>query len=104
MGEGAANVSVTTDWLRKRADDCDDCANAIGQQLGPASDACETIRQAAPGWEFVNSLPDMRTRWEELNNLLRERLGDGAKKFRACADQYDHNESAISTLLHAIFG
>ena len=103
-GNSAPDLSVSTDWLRKRAVDCEDCAHGIEGQLGPARDAADALRRTADGWEFAGSLSDMQGRWEDLNRLLCTRLRDGAAKFRGCADMYDHHEDLLTRLFHRIFG
>jgi hypothetical protein len=93
---GGADLGVTPSWLRQRADACDETSVAVNALCGAADDTFEPLRRAAPGWEFVNSVDDMQGRWDDLNALLRQRLGEAAENFRLSADAYSDTETAAA--------
>lgn len=98
------DIGVSTSWLRKRAEDCDDSSDRIRKLCGPAKDAFGDLRRAAPEWGFLDSIPEMERRWEDLNKLLRDRLGESAQNFRDCADNHDENESSMAASFNRLFG
>jgi len=97
-----ADISVDLPWIRKQPEKFEEIANAIRNQLGPSEDATELLERAADGFELTDSLPKMMDRWEELNDLLCERLQDVGDRFRQCADRYDDNENSAIDLLRKL--
>lgn len=86
------DVGVSSSWLRGRATDSDQAADQVRKTVKTAQDACRDLRGAAPGWEFVDSVDELKGRWETLNQLVRGGLETGAANFRASADAFDMNE------------
>lgn len=96
------DVEVSTDWLRMCAKDCDGTVSAVRAELTPADDAVSEMRNAAPGWRFLDSLDELSERWENLNNLLREQLGRAADEFRFSASNYDGHENWFERTFHEL--
>ena len=88
------DIGVTPSWLRQRADACDETSVAVTALSGAADDTFEPLGRAASGWEFVDSIDDMRSRWDGLNDLLHRRLAEAAENFRLSADAYTKTDSA----------
>jgi hypothetical protein len=88
---------VTPAWLRGRADDSEDAATAAKETVGPSQDAFKDLAWSADGWEFVKSIDEMQSRWEDLNQLIRDRLAEAARNFRLSADAYTETETAYAT-------
>lgn len=97
-------MKVDTQWLRMVAGDCDGTASAVRGQLGPADNAANTLKQAAPGWSFLGSLDDLNDRFEKLNELLRQELDHAAEEFRYSASDYDGRENFFERQFHKISG
>ncbi|MQY13777.1 hypothetical protein SRB5_39310 [Streptomyces sp. RB5] len=74
--------------MKTRADCCDNAGDALRRTLPEASDAFAELKQAAPGWSFTGSVPQMQQRWEALNKYLRSQLTQGAESFRLSAGEY----------------
>lgn len=91
---------VDTGWLRICAADCDGTTSAIRGQLDPADQAVSTLRSAAPGWTFLDSLDELGNRWEKLNKLLRDELDAAAEEFRYSASNYDGHENWFERQFH----
>ncbi|SFE15863.1 hypothetical protein SAMN04487819_108250 [Actinopolyspora alba] len=99
-----ADVAVTPEQLRGWANNCDDRVAELKSQLAPASESFESLRSAAQGWKFAESIPLMSDRWEELNEFMRDELTEAAENFRWCADKYDENENIVVEYLRHLFG
>ncbi|WP_329119586.1 hypothetical protein [Streptomyces sp. NBC_01465] len=84
---------VDPNWLRERAADCDEVADALARLIGPAQDAAKGLGWSAKGWSFSDSIDEMQGRWQDINQLIRDRLHHGADNFRTCADAYDDLET-----------
>ncbi len=96
---GGPDIGVTPSWLKKRAYDCDETAAAVNSTFGPSQDVFEYLAWAAQGWEFVQSIDEMQSRWNDLNKHLQERLHQAAENFRMSADSYTKTESAHAETL-----
>jgi hypothetical protein len=94
-----ADISVDLQWVRRQPEKCDEIAKAIRNQLSTAEDATDALKTAAEGFELIDSLPQMMERWEDLNDLLFERLQDAGERFYQCADRFDENETNAIDLL-----
>ena len=88
--------------MRQRADDCETVRDGINGLLRPADETINTLRRAADGWTFLDSLDEMTDRWQGLNKLLRNELDKSADKIRECADNHGRSESFIEEVIHAI--
>lgn len=97
-------IKVDTHWLRMAAGDCDSTSSAIRGELKAADNAVNTLKQAAPGWSFLDSLDELNGRWEKLNELLRQELDHSAEEFRYNADDYDGKENFLERTFHKISG
>ncbi|MCI2424164.1 hypothetical protein MOQ72_42900 [Saccharopolyspora sp. K220] len=97
------DISVIPQELRDWAKDCGAVATRIEQQLKPAESACEDMRNALDGWAIADGVSDLRDRWEELNELLRDELDEAADSFEKSADQYDDDENRIIEWFRHLF-
>lgn len=96
-------MEADTGWMRLRADDCDATANAIQKLLRTADESIDTLKGAAPGWSFLDSLGEMSTRWEDLNQLMRDELSEAAENIRFNASSHDGNENFITETWHKLW-
>ena len=95
-------MKVETGWLRMAAGDCESTSSAVRGQLGAADNAVNALKKAAPGWEFLGSLDDMNSRWEKLNELLRQELDHAAEEFKYSANDYDGRENWFERQFHKV--
>lgn len=93
---GGPDIGVTPSWLRRRADACDETALAVNALRGAADDTFDPLARAAPGWAFAGSVDDMQARWDDLADLLHQRLTQGAENFRLSADAYTKTDTAAA--------
>lgn len=97
-----AEIVFDETWMRQQARECRSGADAINRLLAPADRTVGEIKAAANGWGFLGSLDEMTRRWEDLNKLLREELGEVADKIDECAGNHGRSENAISKIIDVI--
>lgn len=97
-------VQADTGWMRRCAADCDATAEEIRRLLTPSDEAVAGMRSAATGWSFPGSLEELSSRWETLNELLRNELFEASENIRFNASSLDGNENVITEAWHDLFG
>lgn len=90
------DIGVTPSELRARGDDCHSVADMVRKTKGVGDDACADLGRAARGWTFVQSIDDMQSRWDDLNDLVRSRLMQASNAFNLSSAGYSSNEERIS--------
>ena len=93
-GDRPADINLEPSWLRDRAEDCEIALRGLRGTIPMAEAAFVRLLSAAPGWQLLGSLDEMRGRWEDINRELRERLESAADNFRISADGYEEAEEA----------
>ncbi|GAA4848683.1 type VII secretion target [Saccharopolyspora rosea] len=101
MGDGGADLSVKPQQLRTWADHCEETSEVLEQQKDVVGEEWDAVRDAASGWGFVDSISEMQSRWEDLADLLVDRLSEVTDAFRECADDYEGTEKSI---IEQLFG
>jgi hypothetical protein len=100
--EPRGTVKADTKWMRQCAGDVDSTVETVKRQLSTGDDALAGLRAAAPGWTFLESLEQLGERWEDLNRLLRDELGEAAENIRFNASAHDGNENWLTEMWHDI--
>lgn len=93
-------MEADTKWLQQCAGDVDSTAAAVKRQLSTADDGLASVRTAASGWTFLDSLGQLEERWEDLNKLLRDELEQAAENIRFNASKHDGNENWLTEMWH----
>jgi hypothetical protein len=100
LGEG---MRADTKWMRQCASEMDSTASQIQRRLATADEGIGNLRSSAPGWSFTGSIGQLEERWENLNKLLRDDLGEAAENIRFNASKHDGNENWITETWQDIF-
>lgn len=105
LGQHITGVVMEADtaWMRRSADELDATASAIQRQLATGDEGLASLRSAASGWTFLESLGQLEERWEELNKLLREELEQAAENIRFNASKHDGNENWVTETWHDLW-
>ncbi|WP_329456281.1 hypothetical protein [Streptomyces sp. NBC_01497] len=88
-------MGVSSSYLRSRADACEACKDQVRTTCAGAEDADQELARQDQGWSFIAGLQEMQARWEALNAVIADRLGQASLNFRDSADAFDANETAI---------
>lgn len=96
-------MKADTAWMRSAADEMDSTASAIKRQLATGDAGLASLRSAARGWTFLESLGQLEERWEDLNKLLRDELEQAAENIRFNAGKHDGNENWITETWHDLW-
>jgi len=96
-------MEADTAWMRRAAKEMDSTASAIKRQLATGDKGLANLRSAAQGWTLLESLGQLEERWEDLNALLRDELGQAAENIRFNASKHDGNENWVTETWHDLW-